>query len=153
MTQILLIFTLLIFWSLYLLYYLLILIFIIFRYVSQCHKLVNSIDEDINQFHQTDSLIYYWTTLYNIASFSALFSPIKVFKYLRLSSRLNLIWHAISLAAVDLVAFIVIFMIIFFGFMFTGNIAFGPKSENFQSMYINIYQISPNCNCLLYIYI
>lgn len=106
--------------------------------MSQCHKLVRSIDDDITQFHQTDDLIYYWTTLYNIASFSALFSPIKVFKYLRLSSRLNLIWHAISLAAVDLIAFIVIFMIIFFGFMFTGNIAFGAKSENFQSMYVNI---------------
>lgn len=58
-----------------------------------------------------------------------------MFKYLRLSARLNLIWRAISLAAVDLVAFLIIFIIIFIGFMCSGYVAFGSRSGSFHSMY------------------
>lgn len=70
----------------------------------------------------------------NYAASLALVSVAIVFKYLRLNTRLNLLWRTLRFAAKDLVGFAVIFFTIFFGFAVMGFLTFGSYVRGYHSL-------------------
>ncbi|RHY44807.1 hypothetical protein DYB30_012691, partial [Aphanomyces astaci] len=70
----------------------------------------------------------------NISACVALVSVAIVFKYLRLNTRLNMLWTTLRLAAKDLVAFVVIFVFIFFGYAVMGFLLFGAHVREYRSL-------------------
>ncbi|RHZ09358.1 hypothetical protein DYB37_013175, partial [Aphanomyces astaci] len=70
----------------------------------------------------------------NISACVALVSVAIVFKYLRLNTRLNMLWTTLRLAAKDLVAFVVIFVFIFFGYAVMGFLLFGTHVREYRSL-------------------
>ncbi|TDH68107.1 hypothetical protein CCR75_004201 [Bremia lactucae] len=74
----------------------------------------------------------------NYAASLGLVSVAIVFKYLRLNSRLNLLWRTLRFAAKDLLAFVVIFFTIFFGFAVMGYLTFGTTVQNYHSLSVSL---------------
>jgi len=62
---------------------------------------------------------------YNVSAVNVLISTFRTFKYLRLNNRLYVLWKALTYAGADLIGFLLIFLIITFGFIFMGWLAFG----------------------------
>ena len=52
---------------------------------------------------------------------------VQVFKYLRLNSRMNLLWRTVDIAVWDLAAFFTIFLMVFCGYAIMGFLLFGPQ--------------------------
>ncbi|RLN96779.1 hypothetical protein BBJ28_00007211 [Nothophytophthora sp. Chile5] len=74
----------------------------------------------------------------NYAAALALVSVAIVFKYLRLNSRLNLLWRTLRFAAKDLLAFVAIFFTIFFGFAVMGLLTFGSSVRQYHSLSMSL---------------
>lgn len=75
---------------------------------------------------------------YQLSAINILLSALKTFKYLQLSPRLYVLWETMHEARVDLATYLVMFLIILFGFLFFGWLTFGP----------DIYQFNGFANCL-----
>ncbi|RHZ27285.1 hypothetical protein DYB26_005286, partial [Aphanomyces astaci] len=73
-------------------------------------------------------------TINNLGATLALVSAAIVFKYLRLNTRLNMLWETLRLAARDLIAFVFIFMFVFFGYAIMGFLLFGTHSQDYRSL-------------------
>ncbi|PAA60628.1 hypothetical protein BOX15_Mlig030870g5 [Macrostomum lignano] len=96
-----------------------------------------------NKLHQllVDSLdcpnfysLSYWQTCFNHAVAIAVFLAwIKVFKYVRFSRTLTMLSATLGSCAKDLVAFCIIFFIIFFAFALLGTLVFGTQVDDFQN--------------------
>ncbi|KAG7382404.1 hypothetical protein PHYPSEUDO_004885 [Phytophthora pseudosyringae] len=74
----------------------------------------------------------------NYAAALGLVSVAIVFKYLRLNSRLNLLWRTLRFAAKDLLAFVIIFFTIFFGFAVMGFLTFGTTVQQYHSLSVSL---------------
>lgn len=72
--------------------------------------------------------------LADLASVAAAFSVLKVFKFLRMNSTLNLLWRVLGMALRDLMGFLVIFNLIFLGYSAMGSFAFGFALEEFSTI-------------------
>lgn len=72
--------------------------------------------------------------LYNVAAGSSLVSLFKVFKFLRLNSRMNLMWRTLNIAVWDLMAFFAIFVMVFIGYTIMGFLAFGAQVREYRSL-------------------
>lgn len=72
--------------------------------------------------------------LSDVASLAAAVSLLKVFKFLRMNSTLNLLWRVLGMAIRDLMGFLVIFNLIFLGYSAMGNYAFGFALEEFSTI-------------------
>lgn len=57
-----------------------------------------------------------------------------MFKYLRLNSRMNLLWRTLDIAVYDLIAFFIIFLMVFCGYAIMGFLIFGPQIRSFHSL-------------------
>jgi len=74
----------------------------------------------------------------NYAAALGLVSVAIVFKYLRLNSRLNLLWRTLRFAAKDLLAFVIIFFTIFVGFAVMGFLTFGTAVQQYHSLSVSL---------------
>ena len=70
----------------------------------------------------------------SIDSVNALLTFMRVFYYLKLNSRLNLLTATIERAAVALVGILFIFLIVFIGFALMSHIVFGTMLEEYRSL-------------------
>lgn len=74
----------------------------------------------------------------NFAAGLGLVSVAIVFKYLRLNTRLNLLWRTLRFAAKDLLAFVAIFFTMFFGFAVMGFLIFGSHTRGYHSLSVSL---------------
>uniref|UniRef100_K3WG63 Ryanodine receptor Ryr domain-containing protein n=1 Tax=Globisporangium ultimum (strain ATCC 200006 / CBS 805.95 / DAOM BR144) TaxID=431595 RepID=K3WG63_GLOUD len=72
--------------------------------------------------------------LSDLASLASAVSLLKVFKFLRMNSTLNLLWRVLGMAMRDLMGFLVIFNLIFLGYSAMGSYAFGFALEEFSTI-------------------
>ena len=69
-----------------------------------------------------------------LAAGNTLLAFLKVFKYLQVSDRFNLLWITLGKAMHDLVSFLVIFSLFMIGFGIVGMLIFGPDIEAYSTM-------------------
>ncbi|DAZ93029.1 TPA: hypothetical protein N0F65_010876, partial [Lagenidium giganteum] len=79
-------------------------------------------------------IAWVFSAITDYAAALALVSVAIVFKYLRLNTRLNLLWRTLRFAAKDLLAFVVIFFTMFFGFAVMGFLLFGSSVRQYHSL-------------------
>ncbi|GLD93807.1 hypothetical protein PINS_up002412 [Pythium insidiosum] len=89
-------------------------------------------------FVDVEPLAWQFLSMTNFAAGLALVSVSIVFKYLRLNTRLNLLWRTLRFAAKDLLAFVVIFFIIFIAFAIMGFLTFGSKVREYHSLSVSL---------------
>lgn len=85
-----------------------------------------------------EPLAWNFSSITNYAAALALVSVAIIFKYLRLNSRLNLLWRTLRFAAKDLLAFVVIFFTIFVGFAIMGFLTFGSSTRQYHSISVSL---------------
>jgi len=88
------------------------------------------------------TLRQYQNIVAELAGINILVSSIRIFKFLRLNSKLSLLWNTLSLAFGDLAAFTAIFIILFAGYAFMGHIIFGYQVQgyhNFSSSFSKLF--------------
>ncbi|RHY52005.1 hypothetical protein DYB34_008950, partial [Aphanomyces astaci] len=73
--------------------------------------------------------------LSDFAALSSAFSLLKIFKFLRMNSTLNLLWQVLGMALKDLMGYMVIFLLIFLSYSTMGSFAFGFDLEEFSSVW------------------
>ncbi|RHY30105.1 hypothetical protein DYB32_004605 [Aphanomyces invadans] len=122
------------------------LVFTWFRYLYLCHDIIPTLERIVR--HRTCSTIDSGRDCFvdmghiglvvqdvtNMSACVALVSVAIVFKYLRLNTRLNMLWTTLRLAAKDLIAFVVIFVFIFFGYAVMGFLLFGTHVREYRSL-------------------
>jgi hypothetical protein len=86
--------------------------------------------------------LYGWTMYYNsntrTAAFNTLICFFKVFKYLQVSPRFNLLWVTMGFASKDLVSFLCVWLLFMFGYCTVGILVYGPDEEAFVT-YVNSF--------------
>ncbi|RLN14434.1 hypothetical protein BBJ28_00010272 [Nothophytophthora sp. Chile5] len=82
----------------------------------------------------TQDLLTAFQQLSDLASLASAISLLKVFKFLRMNSTLNLLWRVLGMAIRDLMGFLVIFNLIFLGYSAMGSYAFGFALEEFSTI-------------------
>ncbi|OQS05661.1 ryanodine-inositol 1,4,5-triphosphate receptor Ca2 channel (RIR-CaC) family protein [Thraustotheca clavata] len=116
-------------------------VFHIYIYFSQCRTTIYAIhgydDEgDTIDIHQAMlQLLDTFLALSDYASLSTAFSLLKVFKFLRMNSTLNLLWQVLGMALRDLMGYLVIFQLIFLSYSTMGSYAFGFDLEEFSTIW------------------
>lgn len=85
-----------------------------------------------------EPLAWSFSAITNIAAALALVSIAIIFKYLRLNSRLNLLWRTLRFAAKDLLAFVAIFFVMFVGFAIMGFLTFGSATRQYHSISVSL---------------
>lgn len=85
-----------------------------------------------------EPLAWNFSAITNFAAALALVSVAIIFKYLRLNSRLNLLWRTLRFAAKDLLAFVVIFFTMFVGFAIMGFLTFGSSTRQYHSISVSL---------------
>ncbi|KAH9111894.1 hypothetical protein AeMF1_013708 [Aphanomyces euteiches] len=122
------------------------LVFYWYKYLYECHAVIPQLEQVVR--HQTCTspmsgrncfidLGYIGNLVQDINNVSACVSLVSVaivFKYLRLNTRLNMLWTTLRLAAKDLIAFVVIFIFIFFGYAVMGFLLFGNHVREYRSL-------------------
>eukprot|EP00002_Diphylleia_rotans_P032601 TRINITY_DN6860_c0_g1_i1.p1 TRINITY_DN6860_c0_g1~~TRINITY_DN6860_c0_g1_i1.p1 ORF type:complete len:759 (+),score=130.64 TRINITY_DN6860_c0_g1_i1:53-2329(+) len=73
-----------------------------------------------------DGVAQFYTTVFDITSFNILLSVFKVFKFMKISPRLTILWDMLGKASPDLFAYFFFFSIVFIGFASMGHLLFGP---------------------------
>lgn len=91
-----------------------------------------------NCYVDVEPLAWLSRSVTNYAAALGLVSVAIVFKYLRLNSRLNLLWRTLRFAAKDLLAFVIIFFTIFFGFAVMGFLTFGTAVQQYHSLSVSL---------------
>jgi len=71
--------------------------------------------------------------MYNICAFNILLAAFRLFKFLRLNDRLFVIWKALKVASLEIISFLVMFFIMFLGFLLMGWLTFGPDTAFFNT--------------------
>ncbi|OQR98800.1 ryanodine-inositol 1,4,5-triphosphate receptor Ca2 channel (RIR-CaC) family protein [Achlya hypogyna] len=116
-------------------------VFHIYVYFSQCRATIRSIhgvdddDTDLLDVHaHMLQLLDTFLSLSDFAAVSSAFSLLKVFKFLRMNSTLNLLWQVLGMALRDLMGYLVIFQLIFLSYSTMGSYAFGFDLEEFSTI-------------------
>jgi len=76
-----------------------------------------------------------------LAAGNTLLSFLKVFKYLQVSNRFNLLWITLGKAMHDLVSFLIIFSLFMIGFGMVGMLIFGPDIENYSTLSATLFTL------------
>ncbi|KAJ4458263.1 putative polycystic kidney disease 2 [Paratrimastix pyriformis] len=104
--------------------------------VLRIEFLVNPARASFNASHTSyvplEPIAYAFYQEVNVASFTVMLTFLKIFKFLRINNRLNLIWKTLTYALADLVAFLVMFAIIFLGFSVWGFLLYGRELSRFS---------------------
>ncbi|KAL4087281.1 hypothetical protein PRIC1_013178 [Phytophthora ramorum] len=82
----------------------------------------------------SQELLTVFQQLSDLASLGSAISLLKVFKFLRMNSTLNLLWRVLGMAMRDLMGFLVIFNLIFLGYSAMGSYAFGFALEEYSTI-------------------
>eukprot|EP00002_Diphylleia_rotans_P018995 TRINITY_DN3670_c0_g1_i4.p1 TRINITY_DN3670_c0_g1~~TRINITY_DN3670_c0_g1_i4.p1 ORF type:complete len:1289 (+),score=199.91 TRINITY_DN3670_c0_g1_i4:63-3929(+) len=82
---------------------------------------------------QTGAVVF--VILKSISAISCMLAFLKLFKYMRLNHKMNIVGQSLFLASGDLFAFTVIFTIIFVGYAFSGYFFFGSHAADFQNFF------------------
>ena len=69
-----------------------------------------------------------------LIAFNLLLTFFKSFKYLQLSSKLLLMWSVLAQALPDILAFMIGFLVILFGFSLMGHVTFGSELDGFRTL-------------------
>lgn len=85
-----------------------------------------------------EPLAWSFSAVTNLAAALALVSIAIIFKYLRLNTRLNLLWRTLRFAAKDLLAFVAIFFVMFVGFAIMGFLTFGSSTRQYHSISVSL---------------
>ncbi|CAK4711011.1 unnamed protein product [Aphanomyces euteiches] len=104
-------------------------------YYAQSHQTVSVMREGGDGGHR--SMIRLLDTFLQLCDFAALssaFSLLKIFKFLRMNSTLNLLWQVLGMALKDLMGYMVIFLLIFLSYSTMGSFAFGFDLQEFSSI-------------------
>ena len=93
-------------------------------------------------FNDDELDLYGWTMYYNsntrTAAFNTLICFFKVFKYLQVSPRFNLMWATIGYASKDLISFLFVWLLFMFGYCTVGMLTYGPDLEDWVT-YVNAF--------------
>ena len=65
---------------------------------------------------------------------AVIFAWLRLFSYVQYNDRLNSLTETIKVAFGSLISLLIIFLVIFIGFMFAGNLAFGADLQEFNSL-------------------
>lgn len=79
-----------------------------------------------------------WAAAFTFAGFNCLLSCLKLFTYLSLNKRMNLLWLTLQKASYDLAMFFGGFLFIAAGFGFLGNFLYGHKLFEFHDFQSSI---------------
>ncbi|KDO35630.1 hypothetical protein SPRG_00474 [Saprolegnia parasitica CBS 223.65] len=116
-------------------------VFHIFVYFGQCRATIRAVhgvddnDGDVLEVHtHMLMLLDTFLSLSDYAALSSAFSLLKVFKFLRMNSTLNLLWQVLGMALRDLMGYLVIFQLIFLSYSTMGSYAFGFDLEEFSTI-------------------
>ncbi|OQR87314.1 ryanodine-inositol 1,4,5-triphosphate receptor Ca2 channel (RIR-CaC) family protein [Achlya hypogyna] len=116
------------------------------NYIKDCHEILPLLEAMVNKARCDDvasaggcfvdimTVGNHLAAVFNISAALALISVAIVFKYLRLNTRLNMLWRTLRFAASDLVAFVFIFVFIFFGYAVMGFLLFGNHVRDYRSL-------------------
>lgn len=109
------------------------------RYYTASWAFAAHVDEVVRTGESGDhssvqTLLSTFQQLADLASVGSAFSLLKVFKFLRMNSTLNLLWKVLGMAMSDLMGFLVIFNLIFLGYSAMGSYAFGFALEEFSTI-------------------
>ncbi|OQR81558.1 ryanodine-inositol 1,4,5-triphosphate receptor Ca2 channel (RIR-CaC) family protein, partial [Thraustotheca clavata] len=117
-----------------------------FVYIYDCNNILIAIEKIVNDATCTDhksgencfldiiSVGSHLADVFNISAALSLVSVAIVFKYLRLNTRLNMLWRTLQFASKDLIAFVFIFIFIFFGYAVMGFLLFGNHVRDYRSL-------------------
>jgi len=72
-------------------------------------------------------------SLSSFAAFNVCFSYVKAFKYMQIHPMMSLLWRTISMAAIDMCPFLVVFLIFTAGFAFAAHWMFGLMMVQFHT--------------------
>lgn len=77
-------------------------------------------------------------TIAAFAAFNAFVGFLKIFKYLQLSHRLNVLWVTLKNAFWDIFSMFIVFMLIILGFASTGHLIYGSNMIEYHSLISSI---------------
>mmetsp|Transcript_19046 Transcript_19046/g.31203 ORF Transcript_19046/g.31203 Transcript_19046/m.31203 type:complete len:1195 (+) Transcript_19046:112-3696(+) len=103
-------------------------------FVTECRIVREKIERDpYNQYINLQSAAQLLSAVQELSGINIWLASIRIFKFLRLNTRLNLLWTTLSLASGDLAAFVCIFLILFAGYAFMGHVIFGYQVTGYHS--------------------
>ena len=88
-----------------------------------------------NTFFNTSSLLQWYRTMQQLYAVNTILLIIRTFKYLNLTSGLASVFRTLSMAMRDMFYFFVLFLLMFCGFVFSGYVLFGPRSDDFKTLH------------------
>lgn len=77
-------------------------------------------------------------TIAVFSAFNAFIGFLKIFKYLQLSHRLNVLWVTLKKAFWDIISMFIVFMLIILGFSTTGHLIYGSNMIEYHSIISSI---------------
>ncbi|KAF7255372.1 hypothetical protein EG68_08195 [Paragonimus skrjabini miyazakii] len=96
-------------------------------------SVMNKLLEDISIYPHFDRLSYWYGHFIRAIALCVFLVVIKIFKYINFDQSLGQLTKTLSVAAFDLIGFMVMFCIIFFAFGQFGYLAFGAGTDGFRS--------------------
>ena len=96
-------------------------------------KILQALDSP-NTFFNTSSLLKWYRTMQQLYAVNTILLIIRTFKYLNLTSGLASVFRTLSMAMRDMFYFFVLFLLMFCGFVFSGYVLFGPRSDDFKTL-------------------
>ncbi len=85
-------------------------------------------------FYNTSSLLIWHRTMQQLYAVNTVLLIIRTFKYLNLTSGLASVFRTLAMALTDMIYFLVLFFLMFIGFVFSGYVLFGPRSDDFKTL-------------------
>lgn len=104
------------------------------RFATDLNVLMSGQEVEEMDHSNMQNLLRNFQRLSDVASLASAVSLLKVFKFLRMNSTLNLLWRVLGMAIRDLMGFLVIFNLIFLGYSAMGSYAFGFALEEFSTI-------------------
>eukprot|EP01102_Stenamoeba_stenopodia_P010309 TRINITY_DN3094_c0_g1_i1.p1 TRINITY_DN3094_c0_g1~~TRINITY_DN3094_c0_g1_i1.p1 ORF type:complete len:806 (-),score=182.16 TRINITY_DN3094_c0_g1_i1:510-2927(-) len=90
-------------------------------------------DPHSDKYIDLERIAAHYTAIYNLNSINIFLIFLKMFKYLRVNAKMSIIWRTLSDATADLLAFFVLFAIIFCGFILMAHLLFGTQLDTYSS--------------------
>ena len=88
-----------------------------------------------NTFFNTSSLLQWYRTMQQLYAVNTILLIIRTFKYLNLTSGLGKCLSNVVHGHARHVLFFVLFLLMFCGFVFSGYVLFGPRSDDFKTLH------------------
>jgi len=91
-----------------------------------------------NKYIDLFDLAQKYYTIAVFSAFNAFIGFLKIFKYLQLSHRLNILWVTLKKAFWDIASMFIVFMLIIMGFSITGHLIYGSNMKEYHSLISSI---------------